>query len=52
MYLLGGGGGYRDLFPLGRRRLPQCLMNGRRPDPLDALSAQDGVVFSQKGPNS
>ena len=28
------------------------LMNGRRPDPLDAVSVCNGVIFSRRRPNS
>ena len=43
-YLRGGGRG--TLW----RVLP--WMNGRRPDPLDALSLHNGVIFSRRRPNS
>ena len=28
------------------------LMNGRRPGPLDALSVNNGVIFSRRPPSS
>ena len=38
----------------GRGTLWRVLpwMNGRRPDPLDALSLHNGVIFSRRSPNS
>ena len=39
-----GGGGIMICSPLGHRRCPREL---RRPDPLDALSVQNGVIFAE-----
>ena len=46
---MGGGGALCNDSPLGAE---DALMNGRRPDPLDALSVQNGGIFIRKRPNS
>ena len=43
------GGGIMTFSPLDAEG---ALMNGKRPDPFDALSVQNGAIFCRKRPKS